>query len=126
MESSKHRGHRGLQARQLGHGVNRGPEDDEFKEKENRDCEAVLLGRITYQEFAKSWPAMEGEFAAKLNSVAKQVVSSTLEEPLEWNNSRSGKRLFASMSDKKRMQLSDSKTVGDGITILVYEAVAQD
>jgi dihydrofolate reductase len=33
----------------------------------------------------------------------------------------SGKRLFADMSDKKRLQLADSKTVGDGVTILVYE-----
>ncbi len=151
----------------------RGPEGDEFKEKENRDADAVLLGRITYEEFAKSWPAMEGDFADKLNSVAKHVVSSTLEEPLEWSNSHllegpliaeveklregtsgdivvhgsarlaqelfehglvdelrlmvypivlgSGKRLFASTSDKRRMRLTHSKTVGDGITILVYE-----
>jgi dihydrofolate reductase len=34
----------------------------------------------------------------------------------------SGKRLFADTSDKKPMRLADSKTVGDGVTILVYEA----
>jgi dihydrofolate reductase len=33
-----------------------------------------------------------------------------------------GKRLFGDTSDKKRLRLSDSKTVGDGVTILVYEA----
>jgi dihydrofolate reductase len=33
----------------------------------------------------------------------------------------SGKRLFGEGSDKKRLQLTDSKTVGDGIAILTYE-----
>jgi dihydrofolate reductase len=32
----------------------------------------------------------------------------------------SGKRLFGETSDKKRLQLADSKTVGDGVAILVY------
>ena len=33
----------------------------------------------------------------------------------------SGKRLFDGTSDKKRLRLVDSKIVGDGVTILVYE-----
>src|SRR6266852_2991266 len=32
-----------------------------------------------------------------------------------------GKRLFSDRSDKKRLRLADSKTVGDGIAILIYE-----
>ena len=32
-----------------------------------------------------------------------------------------GKRLFGDMSDKKRLRLTDSKMVGDGIAILIYE-----
>jgi dihydrofolate reductase len=32
-----------------------------------------------------------------------------------------GKRLFGDTSDKKRLWLAESKTVGDGITILIYE-----
>ena len=32
-----------------------------------------------------------------------------------------GKRLFGETSDKKRLRLTDSKTVGDGITISIYE-----
>ena len=31
-----------------------------------------------------------------------------------------GKRLFGETSGKKRLELADSKTVGDGVTILVY------
>jgi dihydrofolate reductase len=33
-----------------------------------------------------------------------------------------GKRLFDETSDKKRLQLAEAKTVGDGIHILVYQA----
>jgi dihydrofolate reductase len=32
-----------------------------------------------------------------------------------------GKRLFDATSDKKPLQLVDSKIVGDGVAILVYE-----
>ena len=35
-----------------------------------------------------------------------------------------GKRIFGDLSDAKRLQLSDSKTVGEGITILVYQPAA--
>jgi dihydrofolate reductase len=35
-----------------------------------------------------------------------------------------GKRLFGETSDKKPLRLADSKTVGDGVSILVYERVA--
>jgi hypothetical protein len=30
-------------------------------------------------------------------------------------------RLFGDTSDKKRMRLTDSKVVGDGIAILIYQ-----
>jgi dihydrofolate reductase len=33
----------------------------------------------------------------------------------------SGKRLFGDTSDKKRLRLVDSKTVGDGVAILTYQ-----
>lgn len=36
-----------------------------------------------------------------------------------------GKRLFGDTSDKKRLRLTDSKTVGDGITILIFEPAAK-
>ena len=38
----------------------------------------------------------------------------------------SGKRLFGETSDKKRLRLTDSKVVGDGVTILVYEPGGSD
>jgi dihydrofolate reductase len=36
----------------------------------------------------------------------------------------SGKRLFGETSDKKRLRLKDTKTVGDGIAILTHERAA--
>jgi hypothetical protein len=32
-----------------------------------------------------------------------------------------GKRLFGETSDKQALRLADSKTVGDGVAILVYQ-----
>ncbi|HEY7380416.1 MAG TPA: dihydrofolate reductase family protein [Gaiella sp.] len=57
-----------------------------FKLEETMASEALLLGRVTYEGFARAWPEREGEFADKFNSMPKYVVSSTLEHP-EWSNS---------------------------------------
>ena len=45
---------------------------------------------MTYEGFAAAWPSATDEegFADRMNSLPKIVVSTTLEEPLEWNNSR--------------------------------------
>jgi dihydrofolate reductase len=66
--------------------IRRGEEGDAFKVKETFDSEALLLGRVTYEGFAKAWPTMKGEFADKFNSMPKYVVSSTLKHA-DWNNS---------------------------------------
>jgi dihydrofolate reductase len=66
--------------------ISRGDEGDQFKLDETMSSEALLLGRRTYEGFAKAWPSREGEFADKFNTMPKYVVSSTLENP-EWNNS---------------------------------------
>jgi dihydrofolate reductase len=53
-------------------------------------ADAMLFGRVTYQEFAAFWPyqnSAEQPFTDYLNNTLKYVVSTTLEEPLEWQNS---------------------------------------
>ena len=65
----------------------RGPEGDKFKLDEVLASDALLLGRTTYEGFAEAWPSRDGEFADKFNTMPKYVVSTTLDEPLEWNNS---------------------------------------
>jgi dihydrofolate reductase len=64
-----------------------GPEQEQYKFEETAEAESQLLGRVTYEGFAEAWPKRSGEFADKFNSMPKHVVSSTLSEPLEWNNS---------------------------------------
>jgi dihydrofolate reductase len=51
--------------------------------------DAMLLGRVTYEGLAAFWPNQPGgtPLVDYINSVRKHVVSRTLEEPLEWNNS---------------------------------------
>lgn len=150
--------------------IDRG-DGDAFKLEETMATDALLLGRVTYEEFAKAWPSRDGEFADKLNSLPKYVASATLERPT-WNNSSvlsgdldsevaklkerydgdivvhgsaqlaqalierdlvdelrlmvfpvalgSGKRLFGESAEKKRLQLVDTRTVGDGVLILTY------
>jgi len=66
--------------------ISRGEEGNQFKVKETFDSEALLLGRVTYEGFAKAWPSMTGEFADKFNSMPKYVISSTLKKA-DWNHS---------------------------------------
>ena len=52
-------------------------------------ADAMLLGRVTYQEFASYWPGVSSEdqpFADYMNNTPKFVVSTTL-DTVEWNNS---------------------------------------
>jgi dihydrofolate reductase len=50
--------------------------------------DAILLGRVTYEEWAPYWPTSADEpFASFINDTPKHVVSTTLEKPLEWRNS---------------------------------------
>ena len=50
-------------------------------------ADAFLMGRRTYEWFSGRWPSRSGPLADRLNSMPKYVVSSTLSEPLEWENS---------------------------------------
>lgn len=51
-------------------------------------CDVVLMGRRTYDGFAPVWSAQSGNpFADRINSMQKQVVSTTLQKPT-WNNTQ--------------------------------------
>jgi dihydrofolate reductase len=49
-------------------------------------AEALLLGRRSDEWFGSRWNSRSGEWADRLNSLPKYVVSSTLADPV-WNNS---------------------------------------
>jgi dihydrofolate reductase len=48
----------------------------------------LVLGRRTYEIFAAHWPHTDEDPAELLNEATKHVASATLEEPLDWANSR--------------------------------------
>jgi dihydrofolate reductase len=52
--------------------------------------DAMLMGRVNYEEWAAYWPKQDPEenpVADTMNARQKYVVSTTLEEPLGWSNS---------------------------------------
>ena len=49
-------------------------------------CDAMLMGRHTYEIFAKIYPSRTDAWAARLNPMQKYVFSSTLEKAA-WDNS---------------------------------------
>jgi dihydrofolate reductase len=60
-----------------------------YKRDELFSADGLLLGRVTYEGFAASWPDASheaGEYADRMNGFPKYVVSSTLTD-LTWNNS---------------------------------------
>ncbi|XRQ16201.1 dihydrofolate reductase family protein [Actinomadura welshii] len=44
----------------------------------------IVLGRMTYEAFAGTWPSMTGDLADKVNALPKHVASTTLTETT-WN-----------------------------------------
>jgi len=104
--------------------VSRGDEGDKFKLDEALSSEALLLGRVTYEGFAKAWPSREGEFADKFNSMPKYVVSSTLEDP-EWNNSTVLKGDLAEEVTKLKQE-QDGEIVVHGSATLAQALLEED
>ena len=69
-------------------------------------CDALLLGRATYEMLAPYWSALRNNemgIADKLNSVSKYVASSTLKKA-EWNNSTIIKESVAEEITKLKQQ----------------------
>ena len=50
-------------------------------------CDAILMGRHTYESFAAVWPKRADSYAERINAMEKQVVSTTLRDPA-WNNTK--------------------------------------
>jgi dihydrofolate reductase len=62
------------------------PAADEIQTELLLSCDAVVMGRHTYDGFAPVWPTRSGDpLSDRINAMPKYVVSSTLKDP-EWNN----------------------------------------
>ena len=96
-----------------------------FKGEESSAGDALLLGRVTYQGFAAAWPESKDEGAEYFNGVRKYVVSQTLEEPLEWNNSTLiNDNIVASITNLKQQDGKD--IVVHGSATLVQTLMEHD
>ncbi|BCJ57559.1 dihydrofolate reductase family protein [Micromonospora endophytica] len=79
----------------------------EIKGREQEEAGALLIGRVSYDEFAPVWPKME-EFA-EYNAMPKYVVSTTLTDP-QWHNTT----VLRSLDEVAALKR------GDGAPLLVH------
>jgi dihydrofolate reductase len=77
--------------------------------------EALLLGRRSDEWFGTRWASRTDEWANRLNSIPKYVVSSTLEEP-KWNNATVLKGDIVTEVSKLKQELS-----GDIVVYASYQ-----
>jgi dihydrofolate reductase len=89
---------------------------------------AFLLGRRTYEIFAAYWPNAPDEeqvIAEPLNTKPKHVVSTTLTEPLQWENSNLlDGEMAAAVTALKQAEDSDLHVIGS--TELVRSLIEHD
>ena len=74
-------------------------------------CDAMLMGRRTYEAFAEVWPPQTTDLADRVNGIRKYVFSSTLEKA-DWNNSTIMRGDVAAQVAKLKQQ--------DGGDLVVY------
>jgi dihydrofolate reductase len=80
---------------------------------------SLLAGRTTYERFADYWPKQEpNPFTEALNRVQKYVASTTLTEPLGWQNSSLLKGDVADAVARLKEELDDNLVVfGSGVLV---------
>jgi dihydrofolate reductase len=97
-------------------------ESSKFKFDELMKTDIQLLGRKTYEGFAKAWPAMEettGEFGKRMNETPKYLVSTTLQEAA-WKNSHIIKDNIAEEITKLKQQEGGYILVAGSGTLVNY------
>ncbi len=102
-------------------------EMEEANESGMAASDGLLLGRVTYEHLVAFWPNQPGgtPMVDYINSVPKFVVSTTLEEPLGWNNSTLIKGDVAEgVAGLKRQPGKDITILGSGT--LVRSLLADD
>ncbi len=102
-----------------------GAEQQQYKFEELFACDALLLGRRTYEGFAAAWPNMPGTgaYGERMNSLPKYVASTTLSE-VTWNASLIKGNLAEEVSRLKQQPGQDIVIFGSGQ--LVHTLTRQD
>jgi dihydrofolate reductase len=103
-----------------------GPEavaNDPFGLGEVLDTGVLLLGRRTWELFAKIWPGRDDPFSATMNAMPKLVVSRSLENADGWQNSAV---LRGDLVTEARKRKQDRDIVIMGSTSVVRALMAHD
>ena len=92
---------------------------------------AFLFGRVTYQNFAAFWPKQPADdpVAGPMNSTPKYVVSTTLDDPLEWQNSTLIRDdVAATIRRLKAQDGKDIQVIGSGelVQTLIHEGLVDE
>jgi dihydrofolate reductase len=86
--------------------------------------DTVLLGRVTYQEWASYWPTSTDEpYASHINNIPKYVVSTTLDK-VEWKNSTLIKGDLAEAIARLKQQAG--KNIGVAGSPTLVQSLLQD
>jgi dihydrofolate reductase len=81
--------------------------------------DAILLGRVTYQEWAGYWPTSTDEpFASYINGIPKYVVSRTLDNVDAWQNSTLVKGDLAEEIGKLKQQPGKNIGVAGSVSLV--------
>ena len=91
------------------------PEIGAFKRDELFEADALLLGRVTYEEFAGYWPTATttGAFGERMNRLPKYVATTTLTD-LTWNATALKGDVVAAVRVLKQREGGNLLTYGSG------------
>lgn len=95
-----------------------GPQFAEFVQQVLAEPQVMIMGRVTYEIMARAWPSAPDPLAGPMNSLPKLVFSTTLSEPLAWNNAQLAKHALGAEIRALKAQPGDPlRTIGS-ITIV--------
>ena len=83
-------------------------------------CDSLLLGRVTFEAFAATWPTMPnmGEFGERINAMPKFVASTTLSQAqLPWNGKVIEGDVVAGVAALKRQPGRDLMVYGSATLV---------
>ncbi|BDP43898.1 pyrimidine reductase (plasmid) [Deinococcus aetherius] len=94
------------------------PDDGQFKHDELFESGALLLGRVTYEGFARYWPTATdtGAFGERMNSLPKFVATTTLRS-LEWNATALEGDVATAVEALKRQEGGNLLVYGSGTLV---------